>query len=588
METIDLFYVLRSKTRRDILKTLMKKEMHISGIAREFNISVAQASKHCKLLEETDLIEKRIFGRTHVLRARPEGLYNFMNYFRQDTQLEVKKGSNIINALTQIAGVNVERADDRGFVTSIDGEEGYYIYEVNGVAPNIPMDRYNIEEDMDLELKKILHVSKKRMKIKIAREPGKYRLRCVTGGEELKRKPFDYYCREHDSLLRTQYQTNMMEPNNNRGIWRYIDWLPVKHPSDYGQKPLTYKSQGLAEELGLENLYVSFNGYWPERGVAMETCTFKELEGAVTQQLAREQGIETLVVASAGNTAKAFASTAQEGGPKAVLIVPEKCLCGTHLPHYDETLVKTLILDDGDYSDSIELAMRISRLRHLTYEGGARNIARRDGLALVMVDAALEMGRLPRHYFQAVGSGTGAIAAYEASLRLIEDGRFGVDLPRFHLSQNLPLAPMHSAWRAGRREIDHERDIPKADNVLDLVYARVLSNRYPPYGVGGGVYEMLQDTGGDIHGVTAREARKAKTLFEHLEGIDILPAAAVAVASLDKAASEKRIGVKDHVLLNITGGGQRRLAKDKKLDIIKPMMSLSKEMSDREILELEL
>lgn len=167
MATIDLFHVLRSKTRRKILKRLMKEEMHISGIAREFGISVPQASKHCKILLDKDLVEKKTFGRTHVLRARPEALYNLMDFFSDETEIEVSKGSSIIDALTQIAGVKVERADERGFVTSIDGEEGYYIYEVNGRLPNVPMEKFRIEKDSTVELKKILHIKKKKMDIKV-------------------------------------------------------------------------------------------------------------------------------------------------------------------------------------------------------------------------------------------------------------------------------------------------------------------------------------------------------------------------------------------------------------------------------------
>jgi len=35
------------------------------------------------------------------------------------------------------------------------------------------------------------------------------------------------------------------------------------------------------------------------------------------------------------------------------------------------------------------------------------------------------IGRIPDFYFQAIGSGTGAIAAWEANLRFLADGRFG-------------------------------------------------------------------------------------------------------------------------------------------------------------------
>jgi predicted transcriptional regulator len=170
MATMDIFHVLRSKTRRNILKKLMKEEMHISGIAREFGISVPQASKHCKILLDKDLVKKKTFGRTQILRARPEALYNLMDFFSDETEIEVSRGASMIDALTQVAGVKVERADERGFVTSIDGEEGYYIYEVNGELPNVPMEKFKLEENSTVELKKILHVRKKRMDIKVKKK----------------------------------------------------------------------------------------------------------------------------------------------------------------------------------------------------------------------------------------------------------------------------------------------------------------------------------------------------------------------------------------------------------------------------------
>ena len=42
--------------------------------------------------------------------------------------------------------------------------------------------------------------------------------------------------------------------------------------------PVTYKSKGLADYLGLKNLYITFNGYYPEIGAKMTTCSFKETE----------------------------------------------------------------------------------------------------------------------------------------------------------------------------------------------------------------------------------------------------------------------------------------------------------------------
>ncbi|NOZ58067.1 MAG: cysteate synthase [Euryarchaeota archaeon] len=417
---------------------------------------------------------------------------------------------------------------------------------------------------------------------------GKFRLLCVEGGELLQARGFMLRCPGHGGLLRSVYSEKKLRPASLPGIWRFICWLPVNTPSSYGERPLTYRSEGLAEELGLENLYIVFNGYWPERGTRMETCTFKELEAAVTVQYAREAGVGRLVVASAGNTAKAFAAAASEERFPVVLVVPKKCLCGVFLPRYDRRYVRTVMISDGDYSDSIALAKRLSRIRGFTYEGGARNVARRDGLGTVLLEVVAQIGQMPRHYFQAVGSGTGAIAAYEAALRLLEDGRFGRVLPRLHLAQNLPVAPMYSAWREGRREILPGRDIPRVENVLDLLYARVLSNRYPPYGVAGGVYDALRATRGEMYGVRNSEARRARALFSRAEGVDILPAAAVAVAALVQAVEEGRVGREEVVLLNITGGGSGRLRKDKKLRRLREDCTLSRYAGDDELEELEL
>ncbi|WP_457554590.1 cysteate synthase [Candidatus Pyrohabitans sp.] len=416
---------------------------------------------------------------------------------------------------------------------------------------------------------------------------GKFRLLCVEGGEVLE-GGFVLSCGTHRGLLRSIYSRRRLIPGAHPGVWRFIDWLPVEKPSSYACKPVTYRSEALADELGLRNLYIVFNGYWPEHGTRMETCTFKELESAVTVRYAQESGVERLVVASAGNTAKAFAAAATQERFPVVLLVPKKCLCGVFLPRYDRRYVKTVMITDGDYSDSIAIAKRLARIKGYTYEGGARNVARRDGLGTVLLDATLEIGRLPRHYFQAVGSGTGAIAAYEAALRLRRDGRFGRRLPKLHLAQNLPVAPMYSAWREGRREILPERDIPRAENVLDLIYARVLSNRYPPYGIAGGVYDALRATQGEMYGVKNSEAKRARALFARLEGVDILPAAGVAVAALLQAVERGSIRRHDITLLNITGGGSARLRKDKKLHRLKEDYTLSRYVADRELEELEL
>jgi len=162
-----IFKALSSATRIKMLKVLAKKEMHISGMAKSLGISVPVAAKHVKLLEQAGLIEIRKFGRTHVLRAKMGSLHNSLEIFSESFAVEVPKGSNIIDALRQVSGIEVERVDDKEFITSIDGERGYYIYEVDKELPNIPMSEYELKKDAKMRLKKLVPVTSKSITIKV-------------------------------------------------------------------------------------------------------------------------------------------------------------------------------------------------------------------------------------------------------------------------------------------------------------------------------------------------------------------------------------------------------------------------------------
>jgi cysteate synthase len=403
---------------------------------------------------------------------------------------------------------------------------------------------------------------------------------------ELGRREFSPSCGVHDALARSYYKVKQLKVRKLPGMWRFYDWLPVRDVSGYDGGSVTYRCSSLERELGLRKVYVSFNGYWPEKGVALRTCTFKELEAMVTAQYAKERGVDKLVIASAGNTARSFAYIASQEGIPLVLVIPKKCLFDVWMPVVDTADIRTIVLKGGDYSDAIAFASRISSFYGITFEGGCRNIARRDGLGTILLDAVQSAGIMPDHYFQAVGTGTGAIGAWEAGMRLLEDGRFGGVLPRLHLSQNIPFTPMVKAWEAGRREVIPDLDMPKAKNVLDLIEARVLSNRYPPYGVRGGVYDVLKATGGEMYGVTNSEIRQAVKLFDELEGIDIHPAAGAALGSLIQAAEKGKINPGETVLLNISGGGMNRFREDEEVRDLEVDKFVDKDAPPEDVMEV--
>ena len=110
------------------------------------------------------------------------------------------------------------------------------------------------------------------------------------------------------SLVRAEYEKKQYDPREDLdGFYRYADWLPIKRTLKGSAAPVTDKRTHLASELGLENRYITFSGWWPEIGAKMTTCSFKETEAYSVCSRLDGDNKKVLVVASAGNTARAFA-----------------------------------------------------------------------------------------------------------------------------------------------------------------------------------------------------------------------------------------------------------------------------------------
>jgi DNA-binding transcriptional ArsR family regulator len=163
-----MFKALSSETRREMLKSLIREEKHITGLAKELGISVPVAAKHIKILESVGLVERRKFGRSHIMRAKTEKMHSALEFLGETFDINVPKGASVLDVLKEISGVTVKSIGDKEYVTSVDGEEGYYIYEVNGKPPNTSINKFTVKNDTKVELKKLVPVKKKEIRIKVA------------------------------------------------------------------------------------------------------------------------------------------------------------------------------------------------------------------------------------------------------------------------------------------------------------------------------------------------------------------------------------------------------------------------------------
>ena len=405
--------------------------------------------------------------------------------------------------------------------------------------------------------------------------PTKYLLETVATGRRFEDSGWtlaDPQCKE-PSLVRAIYEKKQIEFGpESRGIYQFADWMPVRRMLKGSAPTVTYRSEKLAAKLGIPNLYVAFSGWWPEIGAGMSTCSFKETEAYSVCARIPEGEKRVLVVASAGNTARAFAKVCSDNNIPLLLSVPEENIDALWFEKPLNDCVKLICSPRGtDYFDAIALGDAACTSPLFFAEGGAKNVARRDGMATTVLSAAQALGRIPDAYFQAIGSGTGTIAAWEANLRLLEDGRFGSHKMKLFPSQNVPFLPMYDAWKAASRAL-LPMDDEKARRQALEIDAKVLSNRRPPYSLRGGVYDALCDAGGDMECATNADIRAMQELFFDTEGIDIHTAAAVALKGMINAFEAGKLPRDTVAMLNVTGGGQARFQKEHTCHYLKPSL----------------
>ncbi len=418
--------------------------------------------------------------------------------------------------------------------------------------------------------------------------PTKYILKSFKTGKEFKDSGWllDEQGAAEPSLIRAIYDKKQIEVKDNSwGLYKFADWLPISRTLDGSSAPVTYKSEGLAKELGLKNLWITFSGYWPEKGTNMQTGSFKETEaysvcGRMTPDMKK-----VLVVASAGNTSRAFAKVCSENNIPLIICVPEDNLSALWFDKPLNDCVKLVCSRAGsDYFDAIHLSNIVATMDGFVAEGGAKNVARRDGMATTMLSATTTIGEIPDYYFQAIGSGTGAIAAWEANLRLIDDGRFGSKKMKLMVSQNAPFTPIHDAWLANSRAM-----LPLDDNLareqVEEIVAKVLSNRKPPYPIAGGLFDAMKDAGGTVLLANNEQAAAAGKLFLETEGNDIHPASAIATATLIEATKNGTVKKDDLIMLNITGGGEERFKREHKLFYLTPEIVFDINPDEKEVKE---
>ncbi|WP_132956029.1 metalloregulator ArsR/SmtB family transcription factor [Rhizobium sp. BK251] len=77
-----VFHALSDPTRRAMLRRLAEGEQKVGELAEPFDISLAAASKHIKVLEGAGLVQREVRGRTHICRLDVRPMHAGVEWMR--------------------------------------------------------------------------------------------------------------------------------------------------------------------------------------------------------------------------------------------------------------------------------------------------------------------------------------------------------------------------------------------------------------------------------------------------------------------------------------------------------------------------
>ncbi|MEO3430655.1 metalloregulator ArsR/SmtB family transcription factor [Pelagibius sp. CAU 1746] len=82
-----IFHALADPTRRAMLESLSRDARSVGELAAPFDISLAAASKHIKVLERAGLVDRSVQGRTHLCRLNAGPMHAGMEWMRHYEKL---------------------------------------------------------------------------------------------------------------------------------------------------------------------------------------------------------------------------------------------------------------------------------------------------------------------------------------------------------------------------------------------------------------------------------------------------------------------------------------------------------------------
>ena len=376
-------------------------------------------------------------------------------------------------------------------------------------------------------------------------------LSCINCGKEYEPLSDRYLCDDcgDKGLLEVKYdyekvaanwsKDDLADTEDNR-IWRYRPLLPIEDdtplpPLAVGNTPI-YESKKLAEELGLENIWIKDDGLNP-------TGSLKDRASAMAVVKAQEAGAKIISCSSTGNAASSLAGNAASMGGKleTVIFVPGRAPGGklAQLLIYGANVVSV----QGDYQAAYDLSAAAIKKWGWYNRNAAINPYMVEGKKTSVLEMAEQMDfDLPDWLVFSVGDGCTIAGAWKALKDLKEIG-FIEKVPRLLGVQAEGCAPITSSFYSGE-----PLTVVDENTIADSI--AVGNPRNFVKAIRG-----VKNSNGEMINVSDEEIYEMMRLLGRTTGIFGEPAGVAGLAGIRKMVSKGEIKSNSRVGFVVTGNG---------------------------------
>jgi threonine synthase len=313
-------------------------------------------------------------------------------------------------------------------------------------------------------------------------------------------------------------------------IEEYRDYLPVSEATPVvtlleGNTPLIRAGE-LSRRLGLD-LYLKYEGVNP-------TGSFKDRGMTVAISKALEQGADTVICASTGNTSASAAAYASKAGIRCIVLIPSGAIA---LGKLSQALMHgaQVLAVDGNFDDALRVVREITD-NHPIVLVNSLNPNRIEGQKTGAFEICDVLGRAPDIHAIPVGN-AGNITAYWQGYR------------EYHQAGKTDTLPRMLGFQAeGAAPIVLGHPVEKPETVATAI--RIGNPASWERAVAA-----AKESNGKIEMVSDSEILDAYHLLAETEGLFVEPASAASVAGLIKARAEGLVGEGLRAVCILTGHG---------------------------------